>query len=95
MWYIPKIDDYLKILTDEEVKDFIATNFSEYFKFIREEQNIKKIPNLLSIFPTAPDEEENMCNQILLKIVYIPIMLRFRIFLVQKYKRLALNQWLE
>ena len=57
MWYIPKIDDYLKILTDEEVKDFIATNFSEYFKSIREEENIKKIPKLLPIFPTAADEE--------------------------------------
>ena len=30
--YIPKIDDYLKILTDEEVKDFVAINFIEYFK---------------------------------------------------------------
>ena len=29
---IPKIDDYLKIVTDEEVKDFVAINFSEYFK---------------------------------------------------------------
>ena len=25
---IPKIDDYFKILTDEEVKDFVAINFS-------------------------------------------------------------------
>ena len=24
MWYIPKIHDYLKILTDEEVKNFVA-----------------------------------------------------------------------
>ena len=24
MLYIPKIDDYLKILTDEEVKDFVV-----------------------------------------------------------------------
>ena len=36
MLYIPKIDDYLKILTDEEVKDFVAINFSEYFKTERE-----------------------------------------------------------
>ena len=27
MLYIPKIDDYLKILTDEEVKYFVAINF--------------------------------------------------------------------
>ena len=32
MLYIPKIDDYLKILTDEEVKHFVVIIFSEYFK---------------------------------------------------------------
>ena len=31
MLYIPKIGGYLKILTDEEVKDFVAINFSDYF----------------------------------------------------------------
>ena len=31
MLHIPKIDNYLKLLTDEEVKDFLAINFSEYF----------------------------------------------------------------
>ena len=36
MLYIPKIDDYLKILTGEEVKDFVAINLSES---INEEQN--------------------------------------------------------
>ena len=35
MLYIRKIDGYLKILTDEEKKDFVATIFSEYFKSIR------------------------------------------------------------
>ena len=29
---IPKIDDYLKILTDEQKKDFVTVNFSECFK---------------------------------------------------------------
>ena len=29
MLHIPKIDDYLKILTDEEVDGFAATNFSK------------------------------------------------------------------
>ena len=29
MLYIPTIADYLKILTDEEVKDFVLTNFGE------------------------------------------------------------------
>ena len=32
MLYIQMVDDYLKILTDDEVKDFAAINFSEYFK---------------------------------------------------------------
>ena len=38
MLHIPKIDDYLKILIDEEVKDFEAINFSEYFKL--QEKNV-------------------------------------------------------
>ena len=58
MLYIPKIDDYLKILTDEEVKDFVAINFSEYFKSIRQEQNIRKVAKSLHIFLTKPDEVE-------------------------------------
>ena len=36
MLYIAKIDDCLRILTDNEVKDFIAINLSEYFKSTRE-----------------------------------------------------------
>ena len=43
MLYIPKIDNYLNILTDEEVKDFTATNFREYFKSTREEDNLRKV----------------------------------------------------
>ena len=35
MLHIPKTYDYLEILTDEEVKNFLAMNFSEYFKSIR------------------------------------------------------------
>ena len=34
MLHISKIDDYLEILTDEEVKDYVAINFSEYFKYL-------------------------------------------------------------
>ena len=37
MLYFLKIDDYLEILTDEEVKDFVAITFSES---ISEEQNL-------------------------------------------------------
>ena len=40
MLHIPKIDDYLKILTNDKEKDFEALKFSEYLKSIREEQNL-------------------------------------------------------
>ena len=32
MLYIPKICDYLNILTGKEVKDFVVIKFGEYFK---------------------------------------------------------------
>ena len=32
MLYIPKICGYLKILSDEEVKNFAVVSISEYFK---------------------------------------------------------------
>ena len=49
MLHILKIDDYLKILLEDEVKDFVVLNFGEYFKSMKEnlyskfyeEQNIK------------------------------------------------------
>ena len=37
MLYIPKINDYLEILTDEEVKDFVVKNFNET---VRKEKNL-------------------------------------------------------
>ena len=43
MLFIPKIDNYLKILTDEEVEYFVAISSSEYFKSIREVQNFRKV----------------------------------------------------
>ena len=58
MLHIPKIDNYLEILTDEKVEDFVARNFSEYFKSIREEQNLRKVAKLLYIFLTTPDDVE-------------------------------------
>ena len=58
MLYIPKMDDYIKILTDEKVKDFVAINFSEYFRSIREEQDLRKVAKSLYIFLTIPDEVE-------------------------------------
>ena len=50
MLYIPKVDGYLKIFTDEEVKDFVAINFGEYFKSIREKENLRKFTKSLCIF---------------------------------------------
>ena len=58
MLYISRINEYLEILTDEEMKNFAAINFSEYFKFIREEQNLRKVAKSLYIFVTTPDEVE-------------------------------------
>ena len=58
MLYIPKIDDYLEILTDAEVKDSEAINFSKYFKSMREEQNLREVTKSLSIFLTTPEEVE-------------------------------------
>ena len=58
MLYTPKIDDFLKILTDEEVKDFVSINFSEYFKSIREKQNLRKVAKFFYIFLTTRDEVE-------------------------------------
>ena len=58
MLYIPKIGDYLKILTYEEVKDFAAINFSKYLKSTREGQYLRKVAKLLYIFLTTHDEVE-------------------------------------
>ena len=63
---ITKIDDYLIVWTDDEVKDFVAINFSEYFKSskeklysnLNEEQNLRKVAKSLYICLTTPDEVE-------------------------------------
>ena len=57
MLYISRIDDCL-ILTDEEVEDLTAISFSEYFKSIRKEQNLRKVAKSLYIFLVTPDEVE-------------------------------------
>ena len=56
--YILKFDDYLKILTDDEVKDSIAINISEYFQSTREEQNFWKVAKSLYIFLTTAEKVE-------------------------------------
>ena len=40
MLYITKINDYIEILTDEEVKESVSIFFSES---IKEEQNLRKV----------------------------------------------------
>ena len=40
------------------MKDFVAINFSEYFKSAREEQNLRKIAKSLYIFLTTSDDVE-------------------------------------
>ena len=40
MFYIPKIGDYLKILTDSEVKYLVVIKSSEYFKSTRKKINL-------------------------------------------------------
>ena len=58
MLYIPKIDDYLKILSDEEVKGFVAIDFSELFNSTRKAKNLRKVAKPLYIFLATPDEVE-------------------------------------
>ena len=58
MLYIPKIDDYLELLTDEEVEDFVVINFIEYFKSIINKPNLKKVTKWLYIFLTSPEEAD-------------------------------------
>ena len=73
MLCIPKIDDYLKILTDDQVKHFVVINFGEYFKYtkekvyskLNEEQNLRKVVETLYIFLTTPDEVEKYVEMVI------------------------------
>ena len=64
MLHIPKINNYLKILTDDEVKDFVAIHFGEHFKTTKvklysklcEGQNIRKVAEWLCVFLTTPNK---------------------------------------
>ena len=56
MLYISRIDDYLEILTNEEVKYFVAISFSES---IKEGQNLRKVAKSLYIFLTTTDEVQS------------------------------------
>ena len=56
MLYIPKIDDYLEILTDTEVKYFVVINLS---KSLNKEQNLRKVAKPLYNLLTTPDEVQS------------------------------------
>ena len=70
MLYIAKINDYLEIFTDEEMKDFVAMNFSEYFQStkkkivfkLNKKQNLRKNAKLLYISVKAHDEVEKLAQ---------------------------------
>ena len=72
MLFIPKTDNYLKFLTDNEVKYFVFINFGECFKSTKEklhsklcrEQNFRKVTESLYIFLTTPDEVGKYANAI-------------------------------
>ena len=72
MLYIPKIADDSKILTDEEVKNFVLINFCEYFKHtgeifypkLREEKHLRKAAESFCSFLTTPDEVEKYVDLI-------------------------------
>ena len=81
-------------MIDDEVKDFAAISFSEYFKSTRgklysklsKEQNLRKVSESLYIFITTPDERgkyAKMMQSSFLIIVYIAIVLRSWIFLIR------------
>ena len=61
MLYSPKTSDYLKILADDKVRDFVVKNLGKYFKStkkglyskLRGEQNLKKVAALVYIFHIA------------------------------------------
>ena len=67
--YIPKIEDLLKILTDDEVKYFVVINFDEYSKSLIEKlysklskkQSLIEVDESFYIFLATPDEVENTC----------------------------------
>ena len=66
MLHIWNICGYLKIITDDELKDFVVINFGECFKSKREKiysklcekQHLEKIPESLYIFLTRPYKVE-------------------------------------
>ena len=51
-----KIDEYLEVVSDKEVKYVVAINFSQC---IGQEENLRKVAKSLFIFLTTPDKEQS------------------------------------
>ena len=66
MLHIPKVDDYLKTLNVDEVKDIVAINFSKQFKStkeklhskLNEQQNLRRVAKSIYVILAKPDEVE-------------------------------------
>lgn len=60
MFYIPKVTEYLDILTDEKIKHFVVIDFDVRFKYRRKEQHSKlnKNTNIRTVAESVPDEVE-------------------------------------
>ena len=61
MVYISKVGDYSKILTDDEMNDYVVINLGEYLNLWEkniEEQNLKRVIESLYIFLATPVEAE-------------------------------------
>ena len=88
-------------MTDEQVKDFEAINFSECFESkkkifskLNEEQNLRKVAKLPYIFLTILDKVEKYVKLSYSDICIIAITLRLSIILIQDYNLIISNQWL-
>ena len=84
------------------MKKFVVRNWDKYFKFLKEklysklteDQDLRKLDKLSKFFLTAPDElvkYVDWCNQIILISVYVTMLLRFWVCLIQNCNWLTLN----
>ena len=82
MLYIPKIDEYLKILTDEEVKGFAAINFSGYIKSTKQKlysklnkkQNLRNVTKQLYISLKTPDGVQSNSSDNCIHLYHVEIL---------------------
>ena len=83
MFYIPRVTEYLDILTDEKVKHFVVIDFDKRFKYRRKEQhsklnkniNIRTVAESFYTFLKVPDEVEKY-NELIDKMEEAKIMIQ-------------------